>query len=68
MEKPVEESYPDLLSDRQIIRRFIKLFGRDMTPKERQIFFLPDNATSDERESSHTSSGGRVSALRTRRL
>jgi hypothetical protein len=43
MEKPDEaHSYLDMLTHHQIIKRFKKLFGRDMTPKERDIFFLPD--------------------------
>jgi hypothetical protein len=46
MGKPEEErSYPDpAMTHHQIIERFQKLFGRDMTPKERDIFFLPDDA------------------------
>jgi hypothetical protein len=31
------------MTDSQIIKRFQLLFGRDMTPKERRIFLLPDN-------------------------
>jgi hypothetical protein len=50
MNKPEEESYPDMLSHHQIIKLFRKLFGRDMTPTERQIFFLPDDATLTEEE------------------
>jgi hypothetical protein len=34
----------------QIIKRSKKLFGRDMTPKERVIFFLLDEAISAEGE------------------
>ena len=53
MENPSEaHSYPDMLTHHQIIQRFRKLFGRDMTPKERDIFFLPDflpDATSSRR-------------------
>ena len=46
MRKPeAEQSYPDLMSHREIIERFHKLFGRDMTPQERDIFFLPDDPT-----------------------
>jgi len=45
MGKPGEEqSYPDLMTHLQILQRFKKLFGREMTPKERNIFFLPDAA------------------------
>jgi hypothetical protein len=50
MNKSEEESYPDMLTHHQIINRFKKLFGRDMTPKERDIFFLPDEAISAEGE------------------
>jgi hypothetical protein len=37
-----EHSYPDMLTHHQIINRFKKLFGRDMTPKERQCLLLPN--------------------------
>jgi hypothetical protein len=51
MDKPEEEpSYPDMLSHHQIIKRFRKLFGRDMTPRERDIFFLPDEDPSGRGE------------------
>jgi hypothetical protein len=40
-------SAPDAaMTDQEIIKRFRLLFGRDMTPRERQIFFLPDDDTS----------------------
>jgi hypothetical protein len=29
------------MSHREIMVRFKKLFGREMTPKERQTFFMP---------------------------
>jgi hypothetical protein len=35
--------YPDIVSHKQIVERFKKLFGRDMTPKERKVFFLSDD-------------------------
>jgi hypothetical protein len=38
------------MTDRQIIKRFQLLFGRDMTPRERQVFFLPDATTLAEKE------------------
>jgi hypothetical protein len=54
MENPSEaHSYPEMLTHHQIIKRFRKLFGRDMTSKERDIFFLPDflpDATPAEEE------------------
>jgi hypothetical protein len=47
-EQEEAHSAPDIMSHHQIIERFKKLFGRDMTPKERDIFFLPDEAPSAE--------------------
>ena len=35
------ESDEELLHPEEIQRRFKKVFGRDMTGKERDIFFLP---------------------------
>jgi hypothetical protein len=44
MVEPKEaRSTPHPMSDLQIITRFRELFGRDMTPKERNIFFLPED-------------------------
>jgi len=34
-----------MMSYHEIIQRFKKLFGREMTPKERQAFFLPDDSS-----------------------
>jgi hypothetical protein len=49
MDNSRETSYPEILSHRQIIERFKKLFGRDMTPQERKIFLLPpDDAIAEE--------------------
>jgi len=31
----------EMMSHREILERFKKLFGREMTPAERQAFFLP---------------------------
>jgi hypothetical protein len=31
------------LSHQEILERFRRLFGRDMTPEERRMFFLPDS-------------------------
>jgi hypothetical protein len=36
------------LSHREILQRFKKLFGRDMAPKERRVFFLPDDSAFEE--------------------
>jgi len=36
------QSTPHPMSDLQIVTRFRELFGREMTPKERDIFFLPE--------------------------
>jgi|HubBroStandDraft_2_1064218.scaffolds.fasta_scaffold2624008_1 hypothetical protein len=36
------------LSHREILQRFKKLFGRDMTPKERRVFFLTDDSVFEE--------------------
>ena len=33
------------MSHHQILQRFRKLFGREMTPKERQAFFLVGDPT-----------------------
>ena len=35
------ETGDELLHAEEIQRRFKKLFGRDMTQKERDVFFLP---------------------------
>jgi hypothetical protein len=47
MAEPMEpNSVPDAaMTHRQIIERFKKLFGRDMTPNERKALFLPSEAT-----------------------
>ena len=34
----------------QILKRFQKLFNREMTPQGRKVFFLPDAATLAEEE------------------
>jgi hypothetical protein len=40
-----------MMSHHEIIQRFKKHFGREMTPKERQAFFLPhDSSISPEEE------------------
>jgi hypothetical protein len=44
-EPPLRQS---TLSHREILRRFKKLFGRNMTPKERRVFFLPDDSVFEE--------------------
>jgi hypothetical protein len=36
------------MSHHEIVARFKKLFGREMTPKERQSFFLPYDSKSPE--------------------
>jgi hypothetical protein len=36
------------MSHHEIMLRFRKLFGREMTPKERQAFFLPPDAATEE--------------------
>ena len=33
------------MSHNEILLRFKKLFGREMTPKERQAFFLPHDSS-----------------------
>ena len=35
------ESDEELLHPEEIRRRFKKVFGREMTPAEREIFFMP---------------------------
>jgi len=34
-----------MMSHDDIVRRFKKVFGREMTPPERNSFFLPDQET-----------------------
>jgi len=34
-----------MMSPQEITMRFTKLFGREMTPEERQAFFLPDGSS-----------------------
>jgi hypothetical protein len=48
MVEPMEAAFCSdaAATHRQIIKRFQLLFGRDMTAKERQTFFLPDNDSS----------------------
>ena len=36
----------EMMSDEEIVRRFKKVFGREMTPFERNSFFLPSQETS----------------------
>jgi hypothetical protein len=55
MDNSRETSWMEVLSDRQIITRFRKLFGREMTAKERQIFFLPNDAPSGRGENNQFS-------------
>jgi hypothetical protein len=50
MDKPGDADSPDLMTHRQIINRFEKLFGGKMTARERDIFFLPDDTPSAEEE------------------
>jgi len=37
-----------MMSHHEIMVRFKKLFGREMTPKERQSFFLPYDSKNPE--------------------
>ena len=37
----MDDSGEELLHPEEIQRRFKKVFGRDMTPTERDVFFLP---------------------------
>jgi hypothetical protein len=34
------------MSHEEIVQRFKRVFGREMTPSEREIFFLPDGSES----------------------
>jgi hypothetical protein len=43
MVEPTESNSDPTITDRQIIKRFQLLFGRDMTPQERKAFFMPDD-------------------------
>jgi hypothetical protein len=36
----LEKELSKMMSHEEIMRRFRKVFGRDMTPIERQVFFL----------------------------
>jgi hypothetical protein len=40
------------MSHHEIMVRFRKLFGREMTPKERQAFFLPHDSSAVPEENS----------------
>jgi hypothetical protein len=44
----VEAALKRMLSTEEILRRFKKVFGREMTTSERQDFFLPNRGTSPD--------------------
>lgn len=35
-----------MMSHEEIVQRFKRVFGREMTPSEREVFFLPDESKS----------------------
>jgi hypothetical protein len=46
------ESGEELLHPEEIQRRFKKVFGREMTQKEREVFFLPIEASPEHKDES----------------
>ena len=40
----------EMMSHEEIIKRFRRVLGRDMTPKERNAFFLPNQYTPPQEE------------------
>jgi hypothetical protein len=46
----LEEAIQEMMSHQEVIQRFKKVFGRDMTPSERKSFFLPQQETSPVHE------------------
>jgi hypothetical protein len=44
----LEKELSKMMSHEEIMRRFRKLFGRDMTPIERQVFFLEHDSSAQD--------------------